>query len=217
MIITRSHDPNFWLWRLTECLLLMLAKAGELLNPPLDGSASNPAAATGQARAHEEREARFLRALRENARRLEQICYAFHQNHASREDLYQDIVAELWQKFDTYEGKSQLGTWIHAIALRIAREPLRKDRLHMRRVKYTGDSPDTLSDEPGQEQSDRLFTLMQQVGKADRMMLVLMLLEYKPAEIAAIMNVTVNTIDKRMSRIRQEQKDEDKNETNQQS
>ncbi len=47
-------------------------------------------------------------------------------DHALAEDVVQEVFAAVWRGFSAFRGDSSIGTWIHTIAIRIARRRWRK-------------------------------------------------------------------------------------------
>ena len=55
------------------------------------------------------------------------------------EELTQDVFVRVWQTLSTFRGESQLGTWIHTVAVRTTLQHLRSESRREARVMTTDD------------------------------------------------------------------------------
>ena len=62
---------------------------------------------------------RFECAIEGNRKRLLSIARSYASGDDCR-DLYQDILCEIWQHFDSYSEKSGINTWVYRVALNVA-------------------------------------------------------------------------------------------------
>src|SRR6185295_2060917 len=63
-------------------------------------------------------EAPFLKMLDENHGIIDKISHAYCDTPDGREDLYQEIVYQLWRSYPSFQGESKISTWMYAVALR---------------------------------------------------------------------------------------------------
>lgn len=49
------------------------------------------------------------------------VVRKYEHNKDTQEDLAQDIFLEVWKSLDSFDGESNIGTWIHSIALNVCR------------------------------------------------------------------------------------------------
>jgi RNA polymerase sigma-70 factor, ECF subfamily len=68
----------------------------------------------------------FLTMLNENQGIVRKVCHLYGRDEAGREDLYQEIVIQLWKAYGSFRGESKLSTWMYRIALNTAISDLRK-------------------------------------------------------------------------------------------
>ena len=61
-----------------------------------------------------EREASFLTDLNQNIRIVHRVCRTyFYRDAVEREDVFQDIMYQLWKSHPQFKGESKLSTWIY--------------------------------------------------------------------------------------------------------
>lgn len=60
---------------------------------------------------------------------------------ADRQDLIQEMMAQLWRSFHSFNGDSQFATWMYRVALNTALTHLRQNKKHNNHIIYT-DAPE---------------------------------------------------------------------------
>ena len=65
----------------------------------------------------ETKEQKFSRVVEEFKRTIYMVCYMFSKDEDEVNDLFQEILIRLWQGFDSFEGKSDIRTWIYRVSL----------------------------------------------------------------------------------------------------
>lgn len=152
---------------------------------------------------HAERERLFLELFRENRPRILRLCSAYLNSAVEAEDLFQDIMTNVWHSLPAFRGEAKAGTWLYRIAVNTA-------LLHRRKRKPAQeltDFPDRgLGPEQNIEEQERLAALRSAIASLpgqDRLIVTLLLegLSYK--EIAEITGITVNYVGVKISRIKQ--------------
>lgn len=125
-----------------------------------------------------------------------------------RNDLFQEIVLQLWKSFPTFRGESKITTWMYRIALNTAISGLRRQS---RRVK-TEDLNDlhlNITDHTGadlEEKFQKLQWAIRQLTEIERAMIMMALEEISYEEIAETIGITQNNVRVRMNRIREKLK-----------
>ena len=63
---------------------------------------------------------------------LFKVVHAYALEHADRQDLFQEIVIQVWRSVDAFRGESSVPTWIYRVALNTAIAWTRKEDRHQR-------------------------------------------------------------------------------------
>ena len=125
-----------------------------------------------------------------------------------RNDLFQEIVFQLWKSFSSFRGEAKITTWMYRIALNTAISGFRKQT---RNVK-TEDLKElhlNISDSWGDEREEdiqRLHSAIRQLSEIERAMIMMALEEVPYEEIAETIGITQNNVRVRMNRIREKLK-----------
>jgi RNA polymerase sigma-70 factor (ECF subfamily) len=64
-----------------------------------------------------EKEARFREAVASYRERISRVCRWYVSDPEDRKDVFQQILVNIWCSLDSFESRSQIGTWIYRIAV----------------------------------------------------------------------------------------------------
>lgn len=62
-------------------------------------------------------EAYFSKIIKENKSTIFTVCYMFSNDKEEVNDLFQNILINIWQGLSKFEGRSNMKTWIYRISL----------------------------------------------------------------------------------------------------
>jgi RNA polymerase sigma-70 factor (ECF subfamily) len=137
---------------------------------------------------------------------IHKVCIHYETEHDAREDLFQEIVLQLWKSFPNFRGDSKITTWMYRIALNTAISALRK----FKRKPFTEDIKEyhfNLSDqydnEAQKENHQKLQWAIRQLPEIDSGMIMMALDEIPNEEIAETIGITQNKVRVRMKRLRE--------------
>lgn len=132
--------------------------------------------------------------------------YSFHAE--DRADLAQEIAAQAWRAFPSYDADRPFSTWMYRIALNVAisdvRSRTRKDRHSVALDESLHDIADAGGDshEAGQ-QARALHRFIQQLDKLNRALLLLYLEDQSYRQIADILGISETNVATKISRLKQ--------------
>lgn len=156
-----------------------------------------------------ERERLFVDLFRANRASLLRLCRSYLASPADAEDLYQDIMVNVWRSLPAFRGDAKVTTWLFRIAVNTALVHQRRHKRARRVIEPASGALPDVAVEPGPDasgaQEHRLARLRQAIASLeehDRLIITLVLegLSYK--EIAEITAITSNYVGVRISRIK---------------
>ena len=62
-------------------------------------------------------EKQFAQTVAEHKSTIYTVCYMFSQDADEVNDLFQEVLVNLWKGFDKFEHRSDIRTWIYRVAL----------------------------------------------------------------------------------------------------
>ena len=148
-------------------------------------------------------EQEFVQIINQNQGILHKVCRIYCVNATEREDLFQEIVLQLWKSFPSFRGESKMTTWMYRIALNTAISGVRKKRIATTELALFTNQ---IADQPQQNNEDELNRLYKSIERLSDIekSIVLLYLEDKPYdEIAEIIGITANHVAVKMSRIKE--------------
>lgn len=151
-------------------------------------------------------EKNFVQLVKQHQGLIHKVALMYETDHEARNDLFQEIVLQLWKSFPTFRGESKITTWMYRIALNTAISGLRRknrkpptEDIHDRHLNIS-ESQDT---DHHEEDLQRLQWAIRQLSEIDRAMVLMALEEVPYEEIAETIGITQNNVRVRMNRIRE--------------
>ena len=143
-----------------------------------------------------------------NRDRLYRICRAYlPRDPAAAQDLYQDILVQLWTNLPRFRGEAQLSTWVYRVAVNTA---LLFKRREQRRP--TGPDPETLvhvlaaesgeADRTRYELLDQLHQCIARLPDPDRLLVSLLLEDASYQQIADVLGLSLSNVGVRLNRLK---------------
>ena len=133
------------------------------------------------------------------------VVHAYAFEHADRQDLFQEIVIQVWRSVDTFRGDSSVPTWMYRVALNTAIAWTRKEDRHQRgkRAFEGAEGLLTTSTAEGRDpRVDWLYRQITQLKDADRSVALLLLDGFSYKEIASIVGITESNVGVKINRIK---------------
>lgn len=145
-------------------------------------------------------ETQFLQHISAHQAIIHKICRLYRDTPHDREDLFQEIIFQLWRSVPSFQGKAKFSSWMYRIALNTAILPFRKKRPDIRYMDQLPDNPEEHL-EPD-EQQEQLLHALKQLNDADKALITLYLEDLSYKEIAEITGITENNVGVKLNRIK---------------
>ena len=154
----------------------------------------------------ENKETEFEKIVREHKRRIYTVCYMFSQDQSEVEDLFQDILVNIWRGLESFKGDKYLATWIWKVSLNTCINHSKKSKKEGKKIPLDVDI--NLYEDVDAEslQIRQLHDRIGQLGYMDRSLVLLWLENLTYDEIGAILGVSANNVAVRLVRIKEKLK-----------
>ena len=76
----------------------------------------------------QEAEKQFEKHIRENELLIYKVCRIYAYTEADRQDLFQEIVIQLWKAYPKFKGQAKFSTWLYRVGINTAISGLRKQK-----------------------------------------------------------------------------------------
>ena len=154
----------------------------------------------------ENKDTEFEKIVREHKRRIYTVCYMFSQDQSEIDDLFQDILINIWRGLDSFTGDSFLGTWIWKVSLNTCINHSKRSQKELKKIPL--DVNINLYEDVDAEsmQIRQLHDRIGQLGYMDRSLILLWLENLTYDEIGAIVGISAKNVSVRLFRIKEQLK-----------
>jgi len=150
----------------------------------------------------------FTQLIKEHQGLIYKVSSLYTEQQQDKNDLYQEIVYQLWKSYDSFRGEAKMSTWMYRVALNTAIGQLKKKKRAPNTISLDKDVVHII-DDMDSELDERIKVLnaqIQQLNILDRGLILLLLEGKKYEEIAEITGVSLTNVATRISRIKQKLK-----------
>ncbi|MBR1548757.1 MAG: sigma-70 family RNA polymerase sigma factor [Prevotella sp.] len=157
-------------------------------------------------------EKKFAQTVAEHKGTIYTVCYMFSADAEEVDDLFQEVLVNLWKGFDGFEHRSDVRTWIYRVALNtcISLDRKKKARTFLQRRsathRLTMDINLFEDRDADTRQVDMLHRRISCLQPFDRAIVLLWLEDLSYEEIGQIVGITAKNVSVRLFRIREQLK-----------
>ena len=152
-------------------------------------------------------EKEFLEMISAQKRVVYKVCYIYAKDDDDLNDLFQEVVLNLWKSFPRYRGDCKMTTWVYRIAMNTCITFLRRSNSRPQTIPLTVEMVGHLADEEGRTgQLKELYRLINQLGKLERALILLWLEERSYQEMADILGLSKANVAVKLNRIKEKLK-----------
>ena len=150
-------------------------------------------------------EQQFTQMVEQQKGTIYTVCYMFSKDKDEVNDLFQEVLLNLWRGFESFEGRSDVRTWVYRVALNTC---ISQDRRRRRRsdVELSMDIDLFRDADADTRQVDLLHKRIQRLQPFDRAIVLLWLEDLSYDEIAQIVGITTKNVSVRLVRIKEQLK-----------
>ena len=137
---------------------------------------------------------------------LHKVTLVYYKTKAEREDLFQEILYQLWKSFPKLKNRESIGSWIYKVAINTSLSQINKNK----RIEFYGNLPNISASESTEEQLIKneetrlLLTAIHQLNDIDKTIMLLYLDEKSYDEMAEITGLSVSNIGVKINRAKKE-------------
>ncbi len=150
------------------------------------------------------KEQKFLALINENRGIIHRVCHLYAFDSDDREDLFQEILLQLWRAYSSYREEARFSTWMYRISLNTAISGIRKQKRRPITASLEGvdEKGESGNDLERSERQEILWKAIARLSRVEKAIVILYLEEHSYEEIAEVMGLTVNHIGVKINRIK---------------
>mgnify|MGYP003575944132 CR=1 FL=1 len=147
----------------------------------------------------------FLQDINEHQGIILKVCSMYCDDRDDGEDLFQEIVLQLWKSYSGFKAEAKVSTWMYRVALNTAITRLRKTKRrpdNQRLVKDNFNVAEAASDRMDIQFGTELQHAINMLNRFDRALMMLYLDEKTYSEMAEIMGISESNVGVKINRIK---------------
>ena len=144
----------------------------------------------------------FLEIVERSQAIIYKICRLYRDRKEDQEDLFQEIVFQLWKSWPDFRRDAKASTWMYRIALNTALAVFRKTSVPLNFEETIPENLHPAAHVEPSENEQRMYEAIRKLVPAERAIVSLFLEDYSYKEIGDIIGITENYVGVQMSRIK---------------
>ncbi|MFH7015985.1 RNA polymerase sigma factor [Flavobacterium sp. FlaQc-47] len=160
-----------------------------------------------------EKEQEFLNRIQSHKGILYKVSKMYMDNHDDQQDLFQEIICQLWKSYDSFRNESQFSTWMYRVAVNTAIVFLKKEK---RKVDKYEIASENIKDDEGdshikESQIDHFYKAVQKLEKIDKAIIFYQLEGFSHKEIGENLGISEGNARVKLNRAKEKLKEIIKN------
>ena len=146
-----------------------------------------------------ETEKEFIARIQKHQGILHKIWFVYAHSNADKEDLYQEIVLQLWKSYSSFRQESKFSTWMYRVALNTAITLNKKASKFKNKAQISDDYVVEKVDDYSEE-IQILYKAISKLSKIEKAIVMLWLEEKTYKEIAEIIGISAKNVSVKLVR-----------------
>lgn len=146
----------------------------------------------------------FSKLVKENQGLIIKVSRLYTNSLEDEQDLFQEIVLQLWRSYDSFKGQSKISTWMYRVALNTAitlfrkktKSPQTDELMDFHHRDYVED------DDEKQQQITLLYKVIKMLPKVERAIVMMYLDDLPYRDIAENLGITEVNARVKMNRLK---------------
>ena len=137
----------------------------------------------------------------------------YMDNHDDQQDLFQEIVCQLWKSYDSFRNESQFSTWMYRVAINTAIVFLKKEKRKVDKYEIASENikEETDDSEIKESQIEHFYKAVQKLEKIDKAIIFYQLEGFSHKEIGDNLGISEGNARVKLNRAKEKLKEIIKN------
>ena len=160
-----------------------------------------------------EKEQEFLTRIEKHKGILYKVSKMYMDNHDDQQDLFQEIVCQLWKSYDSFRNESQFSTWMYRVAVNTAIVFLKKEKRKVDKYEIASENikDDEVDSAIKESQLDHFYKAVQKLEKIDKAIIFYQLEGFSHKEIGDNLGISEGNARVKLNRAKEKLKEIIKN------
>lgn len=151
-------------------------------------------------------ELQFTKMVEEYRKTIYTVCYFFSKDTEEVNDLFQEILINLWKGFPKFRGESDIRTWIWRVSLNTCSNQKRRKDGRVQTVPLSVDIDLYNDDDLHSRQIQMLYDRINRLDVFDKAIILLWLENMTYQDIASVVGISTAAVTTRLFRIKEQLK-----------
>ena len=134
------------------------------------------------------------------------LCRAYARDQESLKDLVQEVTLQLWRSHTSFEGNSQLSTWVYRVTLNVCLSHSKRLKRKVETVPIEWKTEAVDESDPEIEQIEKLYQGIRKLPESERAIILLYLEDKSYKEMSEILGITVSNVGVKVNRLKEKLK-----------
>ena len=153
-----------------------------------------------------EAEKQFEDCIKEHELLIYKVCRIYAFTEADRQDLFQEIVLQLWKAFAGFKGDAKFSTWLYRVSLNTAITGLRKKKDFIQSYEPAS-LPTNIGDENFNEQLEerlqQMYMAIELLNQVEKAIVMLYMEDRSYEDMEEILGISQGNLRVKMNRIKE--------------
>jgi RNA polymerase sigma-70 factor (ECF subfamily) len=148
----------------------------------------------------------FVKLISEHNGLIHKVCSLYASTLQDRQDLYQEIIIQLWKAYPRFRGEAKLSTWMYRVALNTAISDYRKQQRSVVTTELgliNKEMTDHGTDSDIEEKIKLLYEAIRYLPEIEKALVMLYLDDKSYEEMEDILGINQNNLRVKMNRIKE--------------
>ena len=151
-------------------------------------------------------ESQFTQMVKEYKKTIYTVCYFYSKDTEEVNDMFQDVLINLWKGFEKFRGDSSVKTWIWRVSLNTCNNHERKKKRSVHTIPLSVNIDLYNDDDEHSKQIQMLYDRINRLDVFDRAIILLWLENMSYQDIANVVGITLSNVTTRLFRIKEQLK-----------
>jgi RNA polymerase sigma factor (sigma-70 family) len=159
------------------------------------------------------KENEFLARIEQHKGILYKVSKMYMDNRDDQDDLFQEIVCQLWKAYDSFKGESQFSTWMYRVAINTSIVFLKKEKRKVDKYEIASSNIKEEEDDSQikESQIEHFYKAVQQLDKIDKAIIFYQLEGFSHREISENLGISEGNARVKLNRAKEKLKEIIKN------
>lgn len=152
-------------------------------------------------------EEEFSQIIKENEDRLNHLSRVYADRADEQQDIFQEIIIQIWNSLPSFNGEANIDTWIYRLAVNTAISFVRKKETRRDYYSDYKDEKDSQEDtnhlyDDKNEKLEILYDAISNLNASEKAIITMYLEDFSYSEIAFVTDITENYVGVKLNRIK---------------